>query len=117
MEFKQDPNDDAFLRPGDKEPTLEGLESRAQMSDYAAASMGLRFRTHLLSVFICGNYARLLCWDRGGAMFTERINYTKDAAPIMEFFHRYSNATSKKRGLDPTISKPSDDEHKAAQTA
>ncbi|KZP26623.1 hypothetical protein FIBSPDRAFT_928568 [Athelia psychrophila] len=116
IEFKHDPNQDTFPRPGDKEPADKGFENRIQMPDYATASMGLQFRTHLLSIFICGNYARLLRWDREGAVFTERIDCTQDAAPIMEFFHRYSNATSKQRRFDPTVSKPSDDEFKAAES-
>ncbi|KZP26631.1 hypothetical protein FIBSPDRAFT_1040664 [Athelia psychrophila] len=96
MEFKHDPNQDAFPRPDDKEPADKGLENRIQMPDYATASMGLQ--------------------GREGAVFTERIDYTQDAVPIMEFFHRYSTATSKQRGFDPTVSKPSGDELKAAES-
>ena len=84
VEFKSNVNDDPFR--DDKNDNLfmdEPLPENAlvhntdqskctlgQIGSYTAAVVGMQFHTHLFSVLICGEYARLFCWHCGMASVT-----------------------------------------------
>jgi hypothetical protein len=71
--------------------------------------LGSQFRTCIYSVLIVKDYARLIRWDRTGAIVTEPIKYNDDPA-LVEFFRRYNEAPPKVRGVDTTITVPRADE-------
>jgi len=71
--------------------------------------LSTQYRTHLFSVFICKNYARLIRWDRGGAVVTQPIFYNTEPH-LLDFLMRYNVADRKVRGHDPTVGLPTDDE-------
>ncbi|PPQ77046.1 hypothetical protein CVT25_014863 [Psilocybe cyanescens] len=76
-------------------------QTLGQICAYATAHMANHFRSHVFSVLVFREYARILRWDRAGVVVTEKINFTSDAAqPLAEFFRRYACASSEGRGQD-----------------
>lgn len=76
-----------------------------------AAQRGAQFRAHSFVLFIFGQYARLIRWDRSCAVVSERFQYA--ASPdnyLAEFLSSYSLLDDTGRGCDPTMSRgPSED--------
>jgi hypothetical protein len=91
-------------------------DSLGQITSYAAAQLGAQFRTHTYSVFILRDTARLLRWDRSGAIVTEIIKYNETPF-LAEFFRRYSKASPEMRGKDISSLVPTPVEELAARTA
>lgn len=82
------------------------MDTLGQITSYAAVQLGAQFRTHIYSVLIVKNTARILRWDRSGTIVTEAFEY--DQSPhLAEFFRRYSVAPTAMRGKDETVSIPS----------
>ncbi|KAL5503816.1 hypothetical protein ACEPAH_7887 [Sanghuangporus vaninii] len=73
-----------------------------QISAYASAQMGMTFRTHCFSVLIAGNIARLIRWDRAGAVVTRSFKYM-EIPWLVDFFKRYDRLSEFKRGWDRTV--------------
>ena len=117
VEFKSDVNDDPFRDDEndnlfmDKPLTENALvhdtdqskRTLGQIGSYTAAVVGMQFRTHLFSVLICGEYARLFCWHRGMASVTRRFKYQDSKSPLTEFIWRYSRLDRAQRGHDLTV--------------
>ena len=132
IEFKQRRDDDPFI----KDPSPE--KSSASSSDgptpspppnplmktskaarltcgkitaYATSHMGAQYRTHVFSILICLDYARLIRWDRSGAIVTGPIYYNV-APELFNFFIRFNHSPPDVRGLDTTVrlAKPEDTE-------
>ena len=123
IEFKWNASDDPFCDPyipaGDNEQSIlrEGkacADTLGQITSYAAAQLGSQFRTCVYSILVVKDSARIIRWDRTGAIVTEAIPYNMDPA-IAEFFRRYHKAPSKVRGVDDTISQPTVDEIRLAR--
>jgi hypothetical protein len=101
----------SFLRD-----TKSGIDTLGQITAYAAAQLGSQFRTHIYSVLIIKNTARIIRWDRSGAIVTEVIKYNE--SPLLtEFFSRYSKASPAMRGKDQSVSYPTPTEAVAARQA
>ncbi|KAK7034565.1 hypothetical protein VNI00_012412 [Paramarasmius palmivorus] len=83
-------------------PSDDGSETRGQIATYAQAQLAAQYRTHVFSVLIVKGGARLVRWDRAGAVFTRKFDYC-NTPYLAEFFWRYNNATSAARGLDMTV--------------
>lgn len=93
--------------PFEKNTRAESNEIRGQIASYSSALVQSQFRLHCFSVFIAGQWARLLRWDRNGTVVTKRFLYAKDDT-LVEFFWRYSHAprhdiSGLNRGHDPTV--------------
>lgn len=108
---KSDSDDRSFLRD-----TKTAHDALGQITSYAAAHLGAQFRTHIFSAFIVKDTARLLRWDRSGAIVTEVIKYN-ECDILTEFFFRYSKAPHAMRGNDESVSDPSLPEKAAAREA
>lgn len=78
-----------------------------------AAQMGSQYRTHIFSVLIVKDYARLMRWDRSGVIVTERIYYSKEPE-FLEFFKLYDKAAPEVRGSDQSVTVPTPVEIEAA---
>jgi hypothetical protein len=63
--------DNDFERDSDAARLLRG-----QIASYVAALSGSQFRVHVFSILICGKFARLMYWDRNGAIVTRAFDYT-----------------------------------------
>jgi hypothetical protein len=96
--------------------TTRGTDTLGQITSYAAAHLGSQFRTHVYSVLIVKDQARILRWDRSGAIVTEAIPYNKSPL-LVEFFRRYSQAPPEMRGIDQSVSDPTLEEELAAREA
>jgi hypothetical protein len=81
-------------------------EVLGQLTSYATATLGAQYRTHLFMVLITGEYARLIRWDRGGAVVTNRILFNSEPH-LFNFLTRYDVASREVRGHDSTVSIPS----------
>jgi Fungal protein kinase len=100
----EDPNRSFFLCD-----SKSGHDTLGQITLYAAAQLGSQFCTHIYSVLIVKDYARLIRWDRSGAIVTEAIPYNMNPA-LAEFFRRYHKAPPNVRGVDTTVMVPTDEE-------
>jgi hypothetical protein len=124
IEFKWYPSDDPFgdVRVSDSNgrsflrDTKAAYDTLGQITSYAAAQLGAQFRTHVFSVLILRDTARLLRWDRSGAIVTEVIKYN-EIDLLIEFLYRYSKAPAAMRGKDESASDPSPEEARAARDA
>lgn len=96
-------------------PFSDTTELLGQIGAYTAAQLGLQFRTHCFSVIIFKDVARILRWDREGAVVTGPISYNADQG-LAEFFSRFSQAPPELRGVDTTVSFASEDEAIRART-
>lgn len=133
IEFKWETTDDAFCVDVSREcPDSTSSENKTcqsflrdskaaadtlgQVTSYAVAQLGAQFRTHIYSVLIVRDTARILRWDRSGTIVTEPIKYNK-TRHLAEFFRRYSKASPAMRGKDKTASSPNREESFTARTA
>jgi hypothetical protein len=110
-EFKVDTHDDAFRddTPDSIEHDTEASrDTKGQITSYAVAQLATQFRSHLFSILICGGYARLLRWDRSGAVVSQAFNYSNRY--LAEFYWRYNHSTPEDRGVDISVSEPLADE-------
>ncbi|KAA1475533.1 hypothetical protein DENSPDRAFT_805921 [Dentipellis sp. KUC8613] len=83
--------------------TLAGKNTRGQITAYAAAMLELQFRTFVFSIFIMGDFARLIRWDRSGAIVTRAFNYQDDPEPLAQFIWRYNFLSRAQRGFDESV--------------
>jgi hypothetical protein len=113
-ESGKDPNPE--LQSGNPFACSEGcrLQILGQITAYATLILSAQYRTHTFMVFIVKDYARLLRWDRGGAIVTEPIYFNNDSH-LLDFFIRYDIADPKVRGHDSTVSLPNNDEIELAK--
>jgi hypothetical protein len=88
---------------------MDARTTRGQITAYATLVMGSQYRTHAFFVLIIGEYARLIRWDRSGAVVTERIKYD-ETSELFDFFMRYDLADSEARGHDSTVGTPTKEE-------
>ncbi|KAF9260071.1 hypothetical protein L218DRAFT_1003150 [Marasmius fiardii PR-910] len=87
-----------------EDTTEDGAGTRGQVTMYATQQLARRHRTHCFSVVIVGTCARLLRWDRAGAIVTSLFDYTEMPWLTM-FFHKYNYADREVRGIDTSVSR------------
>jgi len=133
IEFKRLSQDDPFLSPPAGAPdqkafvqeafvqgafvgsSLTHKDTLGQIGAYAAAQFTSQFCTHCFSLFIVCSTARIIRWEREGAIVTEPISYNVDSS-LVEFFSRFSQAPPELRGVDTTVSAATEDEATCART-
>jgi hypothetical protein len=129
IEFKMDPNDDPFrdAEPSDntddddddddddasrgalpfENNTRTSADTMGQITCYSTQQLASQFRTHAFSVLICRDRARLIHWDRSGAVVTRSFSYVEEPW-LSTFFWRYTHSSPAARGLDQSVTMPSD---------
>ncbi|KAL0566664.1 hypothetical protein V5O48_015341 [Marasmius crinis-equi] len=80
------------------------VKTRDQITTYAGGVLGSQFRTHFFSVFLAGDQARLMRWDREGATITEPF-CVWEKPYLHEFLWRYDQADQETRGHDPNATR------------
>jgi|SRR6266850_1677183 len=80
----------------------EAMRTMGQIGTYVTIQMDLQYRTHTFFVLIIGEYARLMCWDRSGILFTDPTYYNKHSE-LVELFERYDTALPEVRGSDKFV--------------
>lgn len=94
-----------------KDVTNASIEDCAQQAEYVTDIMTLQHRVHVFSVFIVGHSARIIRWDRAGAVVSEQFDYISGKNNWLgEFLFRYELATPRLRGHDTTLRLASRDE-------
>ena len=114
---------DPFIVPKSKSSALclnpfvkdsaEGISTLGQMTSYVTSHLGSQFRTHAFFILIVHNYARIIRWDRGGAVVTAPIRFNEEPY-LFDFFLRYNYAKSHIRGSDSSVRAPKTEELRAA---
>jgi Fungal protein kinase len=116
MKSVADPFDD---HPSESRPFVResgnSQTSLGQITIYATAILGVQYRTHVFSVIMVENYARLIRWDRSGTVVTEPIYYNK-SPHLLDFLIHYGTADPQVRGHDSTVDQPTEDEIGDART-
>lgn len=105
IEFKWGYCHDAFRDIGDSivSSTDNSMDTLGQITSYAAAQLGAQYRTHVFSALIVRDCARIIRWDREGAIVTSVIKYNTEPY-LADFFHRFARASPALRGIDTSIS-------------
>ncbi|KAI9431449.1 hypothetical protein BJY52DRAFT_1232129, partial [Lactarius psammicola] len=106
IEFKNKVEEDAFLTGSNRlmNQSTKGVSTAGQITTYAALQLDSQYHTHVFSVLVVGDYARLIRWDRSGAIVTAPIYYQRDPE-LLDFFTRYDQAERPMRGHDDSVRK------------
>lgn len=109
--MKHDPFDDTLMHDS-RNPefpfemqTSAGRKTRGQICAYASAVFQLQFRFFTFSILHMKTHARLIRWDRAGAVVSEAFQ-VKDGSHdcLAEFIWRYSHMNRAQRGFDDSVS-------------
>ena len=74
---------------------------------YATDMCARQHRRFCFSVSVSGCWARLIRWDRSGAIISEAFDYHLHPKWLCQFVWRYSQASNSQRGFDMTVEKAS----------
>jgi hypothetical protein len=83
-------------------PAINAYMVVGQITAYATQILSSQYRTHAFTVLICKDLARLIRWDRAGAIVTEPIYFNNDSY-LHDFLTRYNDAPPHIRGHDSTV--------------
>ncbi|KAI0315905.1 hypothetical protein OF83DRAFT_1129717 [Amylostereum chailletii] len=98
-------------------PTNDGVLTRGQLLEYATSIFASQNRVFFFSVLVTGDFARLIRWDRCGAIVTEEFHWV-DEPWLAEFLWRFDRMTPEQRGHDTTVcSNPTEEEAIRARAA
>lgn len=89
---------------------LEKRKARGQIADYAARLMRRQHREFCFMIVICKSEARLVRWDRAGAIVTNPFDFVADPDYMYRFLYRLSKMNRHQRGYDPTVEPASKEE-------
>ncbi|KAG1843219.1 hypothetical protein C8R48DRAFT_579895, partial [Suillus tomentosus] len=113
IEFKWSRYHDTFRERDDGtsfiSQTEKGMDTLGQITTYTAAQLTAQYRTHAFSVLIIQDQARIIRWDREGAVVTSPINYNTEPY-LADFFYRYAKASPELRGVDTSVTPASEEE-------
>ena len=101
-----------FISPGFLNNGIDARLSRARIAKYSSEIQLRQHRTHLFSLYICGTYARILRWDRTGAIVSEVIDLKKDWKVLYTVIYRFSKMSPSEQGYDTTAELATEDEVK-----
>ncbi|THG93868.1 hypothetical protein EW026_g7482, partial [Hermanssonia centrifuga] len=91
-----DPNDRESLRVSQEDNT----KSLGQMIHYAREQMSHQHRVFMFSLHIVHDSARIIRWDRMGAIVTEAFNFVLQPQILAEFLFRFNLLGPEGRGFD-----------------
>ncbi|KAI0753150.1 hypothetical protein C8Q80DRAFT_496554 [Daedaleopsis nitida] len=74
-----------------------------QIISYAALVFAKQQRTHYFTVLFLGAMARIVRWDRGGAIVTKKFNYTEEPGKLGRFFWHFVRLSEAQRGHDTSV--------------
>ncbi|KAM6501586.1 Protein kinase-like domain containing protein, partial [Amanita muscaria] len=108
IELKHQERFDPFV--DDNKDKVEGTTEKSedalgQSICYATCHESIQGRTCVFQVFVIKDYARLLRWDRSGAIVTCKIPLSD--SKFFEFFWRFCHLDASERGWDMTMESPS----------
>ncbi|EEB91209.1 hypothetical protein MPER_10467, partial [Moniliophthora perniciosa FA553] len=109
FKFKMASSSSAFNKPHEfpfENDTKMSRDTRGELATYAGAMFATQFRTHAFCVEVAGDHARLIRFDREGAVVTHAFPYAKEKH-LVDFLWRFNHSSSEARGHDPTVTIPS----------
>ncbi|EED84704.1 predicted protein [Postia placenta Mad-698-R] len=78
--------------------------TRGQIINYAAAVLHNQPRQFCFMIVVSGCRARLLRWDRSGAIVSESFDFVhEDKETMFRFLYKYGSMARHERGYDPTV--------------
>ncbi|KAH9889369.1 hypothetical protein C8Q73DRAFT_793572 [Cubamyces lactineus] len=128
IEVKGKRSDDLYHDPSDHDPArgeyefvlgshhpLESAYTKlkeylGQNVAYATECLSRQHRRFVFSVFVSGNRARLIRWDRAGVIVTKAINFVDNPQLLCEFFWRFAHLSDEERGYDMSVEPASEEE-------
>ncbi len=96
----------------------DGRSSQAQLIKYVAEVQARQHRTSVFSLFIVKNKARLIRWDRIGAIVSKPFFYIRDTPSVekdgctnlLNYVYKIASASAQDQGYDPTVIRLSEDD-------
>lgn len=86
-------------------------QARGQLIEYATNVLRFQPRQFCFTIDIVGSYARLIRWDRWGAIVSTSFDFINDPGHILfRFLYKYGLMTQAERGYDPTVVEATDQE-------
>ena len=80
-----------------------GKRTLGQMTEYVSKLFRRQHRTHCFTLFVYNGQARIIRWDRAGAVVSTPINFAKDPTLFHQLVWRYACMNQVQRGFDPTV--------------
>ncbi|KAI0801496.1 hypothetical protein C8Q74DRAFT_1242404 [Fomes fomentarius] len=90
--------------------------SRGQLVEYAAEVFARQHRDALFVILFLRDCARLVRFDRAGALVSEEFDYVARPEILGSFLYRLSKMSMEDRGHDPTAVRASEDEEVVFRT-
>ncbi|KAH9943804.1 hypothetical protein B0H21DRAFT_884192 [Amylocystis lapponica] len=107
IEFKRqvghDPFDDKKWPEEFESIALDREANRGQIIHSATEIFLRQHRCFVFSVIVFGTCARIIRWDRSGALVTERFDYKSEPRKICEFLWRFGRMSAARQGYDPSV--------------
>ncbi|KAI1791985.1 hypothetical protein LXA43DRAFT_1181380 [Ganoderma leucocontextum] len=102
-EVSDDPFDDDAItfQPN----SSERKKNLGQLCSYSSLVFDHQQRTHHFTIIILGQCARIIRWDRSGALVTKKFNYVQHPWMLGRFLWRFAHMTAVQRGHDPTATR------------
>ncbi|THG96898.1 hypothetical protein EW026_g5017 [Hermanssonia centrifuga] len=98
-----EPSDNANIWEGLRESEGGGTKFLGQMIHYVREQMSHQHRVFMFSLHTVHDSARLIRWDRMGAIVTEAFNFVLQPQILAEFLFRFSLLGPEGRGLDSSV--------------
>ncbi|KAM5538359.1 hypothetical protein V8D89_007961 [Ganoderma adspersum] len=83
----------------------ERKKNLGQVLSYSSLVFDRQQRTHHFTIVILGQSARIIRWDRSGALVTKKFNYVQNPWMLGRFLWRFAHMTAVQRGHDPTATR------------
>ncbi|KAF9461774.1 hypothetical protein BDZ94DRAFT_1220970 [Collybia nuda] len=83
--------------------TINGKDCRGQLTGYATEWCSRQHLTFAYTILILGSKARLIRWDRGAAVVTEKFDYQEDSQLLVDFLWSFTRLDDAGRGKDDTV--------------
>lgn len=105
IEFKAHPSTQDPFSDGNADFEANAItreESRGQIIHYTSEIFLRQQRCFHFSILVLGIRARIIRWDRSGAIVTELIDYRNDPVKLCEFLWRFGRMSRAQQGYDTT---------------
>ncbi|GBE84635.1 predicted protein [Sparassis crispa] len=106
-----------ILNIKNKTTLRQATEALGQNTAHATEAMARQHRSFYFSISLARTSARIIRWDRGGAIASEAFDLHQHPEPLCEFLWRYAHASESQRGYDPTVECATPDEEDLFRTA
>ena len=74
-----------------------------RMTEYVSEVLNRQFLVFVFTVFVCGDFAWLLRWDRAGLIVSEPFNLLQQPYLLHDFLYRFAGMDDVQRGRDPSV--------------